>query len=91
MQDYNYLEAGVFETTLEVSCCKYPNETYLQHFWLDNKDALINYILEVHRGNEMMKKKIFYHFNPFPCTPYWDCPIFREAADDNWNVAIKVF
>ena len=30
-------------------------------------------------------------FNPFPNTPFWDCPKFKEAADDNWNVAIKGF
>ena len=28
--------------------------------------------------------------NPFPNTPFWDCPKFK-AADDNWNVAIKEF
>ena len=29
--------------------------------------------------------------NPFPndCKPFWDCPKFKEAADDNWNVAIN--
>ena len=27
--------------------------------------------------------------NPFPGTPFWDRPIFKEATDDNWNVAIK--
>ena len=29
--------------------------------------------------------------NPFPCTPFWEGPEFKEAADDNWNVAIKGF
>ena len=29
--------------------------------------------------------------NPFPNTPFWDCPKFKEAADDNWNVATKGF
>ena len=24
-------------------------------------------------------------------TPFWDCPNFEEAADDNWNVAVKGF
>ena len=28
-------------------------------------------------------------FNPLPNTPFWDRPKFKEAADDNWNVAIK--
>ena len=30
-------------------------------------------------------------FNPFPNTPFWDAPKFKEAADDNWNEAIKGF
>ena len=29
--------------------------------------------------------------NPFPNTPFWDRPKFKEAADHNWNVAIKEF
>ena len=31
------------------------------------------------------------NINPFPNTPFWDHPKFKEAADDNWNVAIKGF
>ena len=30
-------------------------------------------------------------FNPFLNTPFWDCPKFKEAEDDNWNVAIEGF
>ena len=26
--------------------------------------------------------------NPFPNKPFWNHPKFKEAADDNWNVAI---
>ena len=29
--------------------------------------------------------------NPFPNTPFWDGPKFKEASNDNWNVAIKEF
>ena len=29
--------------------------------------------------------------NPFPNTLFWDLPKFKEAADNNWNVAIKGF
>ena len=29
--------------------------------------------------------------NPFSNTPFWDSPKLKEAADDNWNVAIKGF
>ena len=50
MQDYNYLAAGTFEITLEVSCCKYPNASELPGFWELNRDALINLLLEAHIG-----------------------------------------
>jgi len=50
MQDYNYLEEGIYDLTLEISCCKFPNETTLQSFWVENRDALINYILQVDMG-----------------------------------------
>ena len=29
---------------------------------------------------------VFNGINPFPNTPFWDRPKFREAADDNWKV-----
>ena len=27
--------------------------------------------------------------NPFPNKPFWDRPKFKEAADDNWKLAIN--
>ncbi|XP_052273935.1 carboxypeptidase M-like isoform X3 [Dreissena polymorpha] len=50
MQDYNYIAAGIFEITLEVSCCKFPAAPTLVDFWIKNKDALVNYLLLVHMG-----------------------------------------
>ena len=50
MQDYNYLYGGCIELTLEVSCCKYPESSELPGFWTANKDALFNYLHQVHRG-----------------------------------------
>lgn len=47
MQDYNYIGHGIFEITLEVSCCKFPNASDLAYFWDENKDALINFLLEI--------------------------------------------
>ena len=29
--------------------------------------------------------------NPFPNTPFCDCPKFKEAADDNLNAAFQGF
>ena len=50
MQDYNYIWGQCMEITLELSCCKYPYKHLLGEFWLDNKQALLTYLGEVHRG-----------------------------------------
>ncbi|XP_071487698.1 carboxypeptidase D-like [Diadema antillarum] len=50
MQDYNYMFAGCMEITLELGCCKYPDASELRVYWEDNRDALMEYIKQVHRG-----------------------------------------
>lgn len=50
MQDWNYVYGGVFEITLEISCSKYPKEIELPTYWEDNREALLQYAEEVHRG-----------------------------------------
>lgn len=50
MQDFNYVWNGVMEVTLEVSCCKYPRSNQLPQFWEDNREALLRYLGEAHRG-----------------------------------------
>ncbi|XP_030748149.1 carboxypeptidase D [Sitophilus oryzae] len=50
MQDWNYLEAGCIEITLEIGCYKYPYAKDLPKYWLDNREALIKYIEQVHIG-----------------------------------------
>lgn len=50
MQDYNYVWNGVMELTLELGCCKYPSGDQLPRYWDDNRDALLRYLSEAHRG-----------------------------------------
>ncbi|XP_050680054.1 carboxypeptidase M-like isoform X1 [Leptidea sinapis] len=50
MQDYNYLWHGCMEITLEISCCKYPPARELAKYWQDNRQSLVKYLAEAHRG-----------------------------------------
>ena len=62
MQDFNYLAHGIFEITLEVSCCKFPVHSELEYFWIENQDALVNYLLEVNHS----KKHHTFHLYSMP-------------------------
>jgi len=51
MQDYNYIFAGCLELTLELSCCKFPNnESELLSHWRKNRDALLLLVVQAHIG-----------------------------------------
>ena len=50
MQDFNYLSSNCFEITIELTCCKYPKAEKIKTEWENNRDALINYMSQVHMG-----------------------------------------
>lgn len=50
MQDYAYLNYGTIDMTMEISCCKYPNENLLLAYWNSNRDAMVELLLQAQRG-----------------------------------------
>nr|CAH7712255.1 unnamed protein product [Callosobruchus chinensis] len=50
MQDWNYLVAGCMSLTIEIGCFKFPYAKDLPQYWLDNREALVTYIEQVHKG-----------------------------------------
>ncbi|CAH1799301.1 unnamed protein product, partial [Owenia fusiformis] len=50
MQDYNYVKFGVFEITIEMECCKYPDYSKMDDFWHENLPSFMNSWKNIHRG-----------------------------------------
>lgn len=56
MSDYNYVYEGCLDVTLEISCCKFPNRSELARMWDENRQPLLAYLGEVHKGVRGMIK-----------------------------------
>ena len=50
MQDWNYIWMGCNELTIELSDIKWPAYSTIDHFWEENRDAMIHYITWALRG-----------------------------------------
>ncbi|KAG5682478.1 hypothetical protein PVAND_011829 [Polypedilum vanderplanki] len=50
MQDWSYVHGGTLELTLEVGCYKFPKPEELSKYWMDNREALIKFIEQIHIG-----------------------------------------
>ncbi|XP_077508420.1 carboxypeptidase M-like [Amblyomma americanum] len=50
MADYNYIWEGCMDVTLKTSCCKFPPHQELARLWEENRQALLAYLGEVHKG-----------------------------------------
>lgn len=55
MQDYSYLNYGTIAMTMEISCCKYPDERSLVPYWNANRDAMIELLFQAQRGFSIQK------------------------------------
>jgi len=65
MQDFGYLNYGTIELTMEISCCKYPDENLLTSYWLSNRDAMIELLFQSQRGVQGLILNDLYQPIPF--------------------------
>ncbi|XP_032402652.1 probable carboxypeptidase X1 isoform X1 [Xiphophorus hellerii] len=50
MNDFSYLHTNCLEVTVELSCDKFPHASELPVEWENNKESLLVYMEQVHRG-----------------------------------------
>ncbi|NXU93382.1 AEBP1 protein, partial [Xiphorhynchus elegans] len=50
MNDFSYLHTNCLELSLYLGCDKFPHESELQQEWENNKESLLTFMEQVHRG-----------------------------------------
>ncbi|KAJ8015561.1 hypothetical protein DPEC_G00027400 [Dallia pectoralis] len=50
MNDFSYLHTNCFDVTVELSCDKFPHASELPAEWRNNRESLLVYMEQVHRG-----------------------------------------
>ncbi|XP_058715248.1 adipocyte enhancer-binding protein 1 isoform X2 [Poecile atricapillus] len=50
MNDFSYLHTNCLELSIYLGCDKFPHETELQQEWENNKESLLTFMEQIHRG-----------------------------------------
>uniref|UniRef100_A0A8C8EBX9 Adipocyte enhancer-binding protein 1 n=2 Tax=Otus sunia TaxID=257818 RepID=A0A8C8EBX9_9STRI len=50
MNDFSYLHTNCLELSIYLGCDKFPHESELQQEWENNKESLLTFMEQVHRG-----------------------------------------
>ncbi|XP_067389491.1 inactive carboxypeptidase-like protein X2 isoform X2 [Emydura macquarii macquarii] len=58
INDFSYLHTNCFELSIYVGCDKYPHESELPEEWENNRESLIVFMEQVHRGIKGMVRDV---------------------------------
>ncbi|XP_077510446.1 carboxypeptidase D-like isoform X2 [Amblyomma americanum] len=50
LMDFSYRETGTYETAAFISCCQAPNISKFSTLWVENKQSILNYLLQATQG-----------------------------------------
>uniref|UniRef100_UPI003AB015FF adipocyte enhancer-binding protein 1 n=1 Tax=Centroberyx gerrardi TaxID=166262 RepID=UPI003AB015FF len=64
MNDFSYLHTNCFELSIFLGCDKFPHESELPLEWENNRESLLSFIEQVHRGIKGLVRDV--EGNPLP-------------------------